>query len=159
MHIRQPRLSGWNSGIFVAVTIVILLAPLAVAQKPDVAGTWKLNEAKSDRATGAPSDMIIRVRVEGPEAWFITTTRGETIKMQYNTEGQERVNHTPDATITSTVQWEGNTLVGVHRLKARDWQLTQRERITWSRDGRTMTVVRIGAGPNQRDQKLVYDRQ
>jgi hypothetical protein len=147
--------------MFVAVTIAILLAPLAAAQKPDIAGTWKLNEAKSDGGRGVPSDVTIRVRVEGPEAWFVTTIHGETIEMQYNTEGQERVNQTPDATFTSTVQWEGNTLVGVHRLKARheSWELTQRERITWSRDGRTMTVVRIGAGPNQRDQKLVYDRQ
>jgi hypothetical protein len=70
--------------------------------------------------------MIIRVRVEGAEVWFSQTAGGETIKMQYNTEGRERVNQTPDATITSTVQWERNTLVGVHRLMARDWQLTQR---------------------------------
>jgi hypothetical protein len=138
---------------------VVLLPPLAAAQKPDIAGRWKLNEAKSGRATGVPSDMIIRIRVEGPEAWFATTTRGETVEMHYNTEGQERVNQTPDATITSTVRWEGNALVGVHRLKARDWQLTQRDRITWSSDGKLMTVVRIGAGPNRRDQRLVYDRQ
>lgn len=69
MHIHP----GWNSKLFVTVTIVILLAPFAAAQKPDIAGTWKLNEAKSDRATGVPSDMVVRIRVEGPEAWFVTT--------------------------------------------------------------------------------------
>lgn len=153
MHIRSPRLS---SALFVAV---LASAPVAVAQKPDIAGTWKLNPAKSDGGKGVPSDTTIRIRVEGPEAWFITTVHGETITMQYNTEGQERVNRTPDATFTSTVRWEGNTLVGVHDVKAPDWRLTQRDRITWSADSRTMTVVRIGAGPQQRDQKLVYERQ
>ena len=158
MHTAQSRSSAWNSTPLIAITIVTLLAPLAASQIPEIAGTWKVNIEKSE-AKGAPSEMTIRTRVEGREVWFITTIHGSTIEMRYNTEGKQCVNHTPDATVTSTVKWEGGALVGVHHLKARDWELTQRDRITWSRDGKTMTVVRVATEPKQRDQKVVYDRQ
>ncbi len=158
VRIHPPRSRRRNRLLVFGLTLIIA-APLAAAARPKIAGTWKLNQAKSDQATGVPANMIMRIRVEGSEAWFTTTGGGETLEMHYNMKGHATVNQTPDATITSTVKWEGDALVGVHHFKARDWELVQRDRMTWSGDERTMTVVRIGAGPNQRDQKLVYDRQ
>jgi pectate lyase len=145
-------------GVFLALVVVAV----AFAQgKPNFAGTWTLDQAKTEALNPAPAGggggggrgmgggpMTV---AQTDKQLTIEQTMGQnTVKSVYNLDGTESKNEsmgrggTP-TTLTSTVKWDGNKLLITTKSEGPSGPV---ERVqTWSLnpDG-TLTIERPGRG-------------
>jgi hypothetical protein len=127
-----------------------LLASPALAAHPDMSGTWLLDPAKSDFAqVPIPADLTLTIKVEGPEFYVNQTGGGQPdIALHFSTSGKEVTNDLPGAKMVSTHRWEGEAMVGEIRILTDDGnKMTFHDQITYSPDGKVMTLKSDMSGP------------
>jgi hypothetical protein len=136
--------------ICVVSTLAALASPLRAAEHPNMAGTWTIDAAKSDFGPmPVPADMVLTVKVDGPEFHVHQTGGGQPdIDLHFDTSGKEVTNDVPGAKMTSTHRWDGDVVAGEITIAADDGsKLTFKDRISYSPDGKVMTLKRDISGP------------
>jgi hypothetical protein len=127
----------------------------------DLAGVWKLNEAKSDYGKfPAPLSMTRKITYQDPKLVMSSTQRGPqgdvTSSLVYTTDGKESVN----GGSKGTALWIGDKLMIESSREFQGATLKQKEIWTLSGDGKTLTVDSHVSIPNgEFDVKQVFDRQ
>jgi hypothetical protein len=136
--------------ILSAALAVALVAGVSAQDKPNFAGTWKIDPARSDKFSGgAPPETIT---VEGSKMTVSRTRAGNTDSNVYMLDGTPSKNSTGPAgkqiEMTYTSKWEGNVLVTtivmpkVTRIEKRSMEAdgTMKNEVTFNfPDGRTET--------------------
>jgi hypothetical protein len=158
LHFPQVHITARLLQILFAPTLCILcmagLPALGQSGKPNFSGRWELDKAKSDFGSGpAPKDMLEEINQEGTNV-VVTTTfgtpNGEVKKQEkLRTDGVPTVNEMRGRQLTSTTQWQGDSLVTVTRDGQR---IVLTETRTLAKDRKTMMVI-VDSGSNQ--QKVV----
>jgi hypothetical protein len=134
----------------VAAALALLVNPVLAAEHPDMVGTWTIDAGKSDFGPmPVPSDLVFKITAEGQEFSVIQSGGGQPdLDLHFNTSGKEATNQVPGAKMTSTHHWEGAVLVGEILVTGDDGtKLTFKDRISYSPDGKVMTVERSMSGP------------
>jgi hypothetical protein len=134
----------------VTTILAALASPVAAADHPDIAGTWALDAAKSDFGQmPAPSDLVFKVTAQGPDFTVDQSGGGQPdISLRFNTAGKEVTNQVPGGKMTSAHHWEGQALVGEVKLVTDDGStITFKDHISYSPDGKVMTLKRAASGP------------
>jgi hypothetical protein len=127
---------------------------------PAMAGSWKLDPAKSDFGGPMPTRYDARITVAEP---FITieqsNDQGDTTLL-FRDDGEESVNEIGAMTMKSHMRWEGDALTGLHVISGNGVEITYADRTTLSADGKLMTLDRTGQTPaGERKLKIVMVKQ
>ena len=140
---RTPsRLAG-----LMALTLVTL-APAAAAQSvPDLSGTWVLVPDKSD--FGPMPGPTSRTDIIDHKEPALTikrtqmTPQGEvSANLVYAVDGKPYKNIAAGNEVTSTLKWEGQTLVIVSTISTPNGDANITDRLSLSSDGKTLTQAR-----------------
>lgn len=148
----------------VAICMAAVLWTAAAQAQPDFSGTWKQNMEKTPTKSSWLKSYVNKIELQGTNLKVTTTTVGDRGERTYDRtfvigkdekgkdgEGDQR---------TSSVKWEGNTLVFESVEKERDATLTSKEVWTLSEDGKTLTKTIHRTGPRgDSDQKYVLEKQ
>lgn len=138
--------------VFVAAVAGAASAP---PQTPDLAGTWKLDRARSRIGPlAAPPGLV---KTGAPDVLHITHAANGTVivESQIN-ESQSRAYKpgrrtstpvVPTGTISMTSRWDGATLVAEGTLDAGGAPVAVREAFALGADGRTLTIEIALTGP------------
>ena len=147
-------------------------APAPAATAPNLAGTWKLNLAKSDFDQVPPptSETIVFTRT-GADFTIATTSDNERGKeiytLPFTPDGTETP--TPKGTFanTATLQflsskadWQGSSLVLTQKIIYQGAPGILKSAFTLSPDGKTLTrVMHISVEQGEFDTTSVFDKQ
>ena len=117
---------------------------VSAQQRPDLNGTWKLDEARSGSPGWAefvrPVVRMIRLL---PESVEIDVTQGtKTTTFRYELTAPKK-SATKDAPPTNRAYWEGERLVTETVQTVSGQTVTMREDITLAPDGRELFVERL----------------
>ena len=131
------------------LSLLVSAAPRSAAAqaKPDFSGTWVLDLAKSD--FGMMPAPISRTDVIDHQEPALTigrtqkTANGEvTANLVYAVDGQPYLNDAAGQQVTSTLAWDGTTLVITSSLTIPQGELSIVDRMTLSEDSKTITTHR-----------------
>ncbi len=124
--------------MFRPLAFLLLLAGLASAQtKADFTGIWKQDNSKSTVRPGSTLQYSNKIEHQDPKLTVTTILEG-----------------------TTTVRWEGKTLVFDTQEKENTRTLTTAETWTLSEDCKTLTKKRHTSGPRgDTDQTYVLQKQ
>ncbi len=130
--------------------LAVLASPAAPADHPDITGSWVLDPAKSDFGPMSPlSDLAFKVTAQGEEFTVLQTGGGQAeTTLRFNTSGKEVTNDIPGGRMTSTHHWEGPILASDVKIVTDDGgTILFKDHISYSPDGKAMTVKRTISGP------------
>jgi len=148
---------------FALVMGLCLAAAVCFADDPNV-GTWKLNQAKSKIAAGAPKNYTV-----------VYTMEGDNVKV--TTDGTDADGKPMHTEWTGKFDGKDNPVTGspiedsraIKKVNARTLSLSQKKdgkvvgtgRIVIAPDGksRTVTITRTGANGKKTVSRAVYDKQ
>lgn len=156
VHLRRRILAGF---------VLLGLAGLSAYAKPNFAGNWKLNTAKSDFGQfPAPSSMTQKIAHEDPSlksAVKMATDNGDfEFESTYSTDGKETTNAFGPNEMKSVAKWEGDTLVIQTKGQFGDSEVAIQDKWEISEDGKTLTIHRhFVSSQGEMDQKLVLEKQ
>ncbi|MGO9239212.1 MAG: hypothetical protein ACLQBJ_00250 [Bryobacteraceae bacterium] len=130
-------------------------------EHPSMAGTWKLDAAKSDFGGGPVPDRFEAViTVEGPRISMVQTTDQGTVTLNVRDDGEETTNDLGGTVLKSKMRWEGAVLTGENIYTGPGGAITFHDRTSFSPDGKVMTMDRVGVSPSgERHMRLVLIRQ
>jgi hypothetical protein len=120
----------------------------AAQQVPNLSGTWVLQADKSDfgmiPAPQSRTDVIEHLEPKLTiKRTVVTAGAGESVlNLVYAVDGKPHKNMAGPSELTSTLSWEGRTLVTVSTLETGQGQATITDRLTLSEDGKTLTQAR-----------------
>jgi hypothetical protein len=141
-------------------------AAVAPAQsKPNFAGTWKLNVAKSDFGVlPGPESRIDKVEQTASSLTDSISDDGPQGKrnyvLAYSLDGKESVNSPGGTEIKSVAAWEGAGLTVNSKLKYQDSDVEIKSIWTVSDDGKTLTMnSHLTSQMGETDQKLIFEKQ
>jgi len=149
----------------IAIYLTLLLATAAVAQaRPDFTGTWKQNMEKSPTKSSWLKSYVNKIELQDTSLKVVVTMvgdRGENTYTRTYTIGKEETSQDREGDqFTTTVKWEGSTLVFDTVEKERNGTLTSKEIWTLSDDGKTLTKNIHRSGPRgESDQKYILEKQ
>ncbi len=147
----------------VAGAFVLLASLVLAADHPDMSGTWTVDSARSDFGPSpVPDDLTLKITVEGQEFHVHQSGGGQSdLDLHFNTSGKEVTNDMPGARMTSTHHWDGDALVGEIKIATGDGgNMTFKDRISYSADGKVMTLKRDISGPMGEGQmKIVMNKK
>jgi len=133
---------------------------------PNLSGTWKLNNAKSDFGQMPPPDSRIETIEDNEPAVKIDTalTGGQMGEMKFTTnvttDGKESTSTIMGNEAKSTAHWEGNSLVVTTAMQFQDNSIQIKNTYALSPDGKTLNLTTEFGGPNgAMQQKMVFDKQ
>jgi hypothetical protein len=156
LHLRRQILAGF---------VLLTLAALSAAAKPNFTGNWKLNTAKSDFGQfPAPSAMTQKATHEDPSLKVATKMATDNGDMEYestySTDGKETKNPFGPNEMKSVAKWEGDALSIQTKGQFGDNEITIQDRWELSEDGKTLTMKRhFTSSMGEMDQKIVLDKQ
>ncbi len=133
-----------------AAALTLLAGPVVAAERPDISGTWTVDPAKSDFGPmPVPSDLVLRITVDGEDFLVHQSGGGEgDIELRVSTSGKEVTNELPGVSLTGIHRWKGDAIVGeIHIAATDDTTATFEDRISFSPDGKVMTMTRDITGP------------
>ena len=150
----------------IALLLTLALPASAVAQAPDLSGSWVLQVDKSDfgpmPGLTSRTDVITHKDPSLTIKRSIVSANGNaTSDLVYAVDGKPWKNTTSDGSeITSTLKWDGPVLVVTSILNTPNGEATITDRFSLSSDGKTMTQDRMIAVAGQEiAQKLVLVKQ
>ena len=149
------------------VLIIAVLASIALAaDKPNFAGDWKLNAAKSDFGPiPAPATYTRKVTQAEPSITIEDTQTGTALGDQhdirtYTTDGKEISYQANGADVKAAMTWAGDALQITAKASIQGMELTITDKVTLGDDGKTMNDnIHIATGQGDIDLKLVFDKQ
>lgn len=103
----------------------------------------------------------MKVTTRGAEFDVLQSTDSGDLLLKFRSDGKEAVNELPGgAVMRSTHRWEDGVLLGEYRISSPEGLITQSDRISYSADGRAMTMDReIKTTQGAFRMKLVFERQ
>jgi hypothetical protein len=157
---------NWTIRIFALTLLMAAMALVEAQAKTDFSGTWKADISKCDFGPMPPPDSIVEKIVhEDPSLKVnIAQTGGDqgdvAYDMAYTTDGKESVNHMGENEFRTTLQWDGDDLVGDTKGTYGGFNFTSKDRWTLSDGGKTITVARhISTDSGDIDMKFVFVKQ
>ena len=150
------------------LAIAIAVPAVSAAQQvPNLSGTWVLQADKSDFGMiAAPQSRTDVIEHQEPKLTIkrtvVTTVAGEsTLNLVYVVDGKPHKNMAGPTELTSTLSWEGRTLVTVSTVATdQAGQMTITDRFTLSEDGKTLTQQRtLSAQGQEAKQTMVLAKQ
>lgn len=151
--------------LMVAGVMLMSVAALTAAAKPNFAGDWKLNPAKSEFGQfPGPSSMTQKATHDDPTlkvATKMATDNGDfDFESNYSTDGKETTNNFGPNAMKSTAKWEGDVLAIQTKGQFGDAEVTISDKWEISADGKTLTVKRrFISAQGEMEQKMVFDKQ
>jgi hypothetical protein len=140
----------------VALAVVTLAgATAAYAQSvPNLSGTWVLQVDKSDFGQGpAPTSRTDVIDHQEPKLLIkrtIVNASGSTSSdLVYAVDGKPYKNTVGPNELTSTLKWDGATLVMTSQASTPQGEFTITDRYSLSADGKTLTQARVFAAQGQ----------
>ncbi len=142
-----------------SVLFSLLLVPGLAAQNHD--GTWKLNAGKSDTGERQAPQMTMKVASKGAEFEVLQSTDDGELLLKFRSDGKEAVNALPGgAVMRSTHRVVDDAMLGEYRISTPEGLIRQFDRITYTADGKTMTMDReIKTAQGDVKIRLVFDKQ
>ena len=151
----------------IALLLTLALPATAVAQAPNLSGTWVLQKDKSDFGmmpapngrtdviTHAEPSITIKRSIDSDQTGKVTSD------LVYAVDGKEWKNKTADGNeLTSTLKWDGPVLVVTSLISTPNGDATITDRFSVSADGKTLTQDRLIAIQGQElTQKMVLAKQ
>jgi hypothetical protein len=155
--------------VFMALAVALVLSVGLLAQeKPNFAGTWVLDPAKSEmgggpggggRGPGGGAPGPITIAQTATELTIERTMGENTVKTVYKLDGTQSVNETPRGKSTIVSKWEGAKLVSTIKSETQRGTMESTETRSMAADG-TMVVEMIMNTPNgPMTRKMVYNKQ
>jgi hypothetical protein len=134
---------------------------------PSLGGVWKLNAAKSNFGQGpAPASQIDTIEENEPTVKIVADQKGgfmgdTNITTTFSTDGTPTTSTgMGGAQVTSTAHWEGGALVSNSKTSFQGSDITIKDTITPSADGKTLTeVAHIESSMGNFDTTSVFDKQ
>jgi hypothetical protein len=144
-------------------TLLFLAASFtALAAKPNFAGEWKLDTAKSDFGDmPSPGELMKQVSHEDTrlvvkefEAGGLGTM---TAELTYSTDGAETKNKIKGSEVTSVAKWSGDTLKINNTIAVQGRTINLSETWKLTGGGKTLEILReIGSPEGKSTMKLVF---
>jgi hypothetical protein len=124
-----------------------LATPAAAQSVPNLSGTWTLQVDKSSfgmiPGPQSRTDVIDHQEPKLTIKRTIVSAAGETASnLVYAVDGKPYKNMVGESELTSTLKWEGQTLVMVSTVTTPQGEVTITDRYTLSTDGKTLTQAR-----------------
>jgi|GEM_PF-1814724 len=146
------------SALVCAAMVAAQPLPAGSAQRD---GTWKLVPDKSDFGPQhGPDDgnLVLKVKTNGPEFEIEQITTERTERYVFRTDGKDMTNPLPDGgELKGHYSLENGVLVG--ELNINDGALVFKDRISYSANGRFMTLDREISGQMAGKMKIVLERE
>ncbi len=136
--------------LILTALLAVLVSPAVAADHPDMTGSWALDASKSDFGQRpVPGDLAFKITAQGEQFTVLQTGGGEPdTTLHFNTSGKEVTNTVPGGRMTSTHRWAGAVLVSDVKLVTDDGAtILFKDHISYSPDGKVMTVKRTISGP------------
>jgi hypothetical protein len=125
-----------------------------------MAGSWKMDAAKSDFGGPAPSKYEATLSFDGHSCSLRQSSDQGDSDLKFRDDGQESTNQVQDMTMKSKMHWEGEVLVGEHVYTGSGFEMTFTDRTFVSPDGKVLTIDRVGHTPSgERKIHIVMVRQ
>ena len=151
----------------IALLLTLALPASAVAQAPDLSGSWVLQVDKSDfgpmPALTSRTDVITH---KDPsltiKRTIVSAQQGSmSSEMVYGVDGKPWKNTTSDGSeLTSTLKWDGPVLVVTSLINTPQGEATITDRFSLSPDGKTLTQDRaISIAGQELAQKMILVKQ
>ncbi len=143
----------------------LLLCAVISTAAPNFTGQWKMNPTKSDFGQmPPPSSIVMKITHEEPSLKISSSWTGDEGELKsdftYTTDSKECTNTSPMGEMTSTLKWDGDTLVDESKTDYQGSAMTITSRWTLSEDGKTITEKTHYSGSmGEGDMKIVYDKQ
>jgi hypothetical protein len=140
---------------------------LAAAERPNFAGTWKLNNLRSTQDGPADRVYVLMIEQQGVNVKVTTKSEGVTniLDGAFKADGKPRVAKVGNNYRYTTVEFQNATLVFdiIDKDSKKDTAravMEVRDAYTLSPDGKVLTRFRrTGGGGKVVDQKYVFDKQ
>src|SRR5579872_613539 len=149
----------------ILTSVAALALATSLAAKPNFSGTWTLNVSKSDfgmlPGPTSRTDVIEHNDPALKDAVTQETQQGpQNATLNYTTDGKEATNEQGPMTVTSTLSWEGDSLVVNSKTSIQGNDITMKQVWTLSADGKTLTqnAHLAAAALGETDQKLVFEK-
>jgi hypothetical protein len=154
--------------VFMTLAVALALSVGLLAQgKPDFAGAWVLDPAKSEmgggpgggggRGPGAPGPVKI---TQTAAELTIEQTMGEnTVKTVYKLDGTESVNEGPRGKSTIVSKWDGAKLVSTIKRETQRGPMESTETRSLAADGTMVVEIAMNAPSGPMTRKMVYNKQ
>jgi hypothetical protein len=146
------------------MTVAALMLPAFGANKPSLTGEWKLNADKSNFGPMPPPEaMTQKVDHDDPALKIITMQKSmegdATWTINLTTDGQECKNDIRGASMVSKATWEGDVLIVTSKLDFQGMEITIKQKMKLSEDGKTLTSAsNISTPQGEFEQTLVMDK-
>jgi len=149
----------------ILTSVAALALATSLAAKPNFSGTWTLNVSKSDFGM-LPGPTSRTDVIEHNDPALKDTVTQETQQgpqnatLNYTTDGKEATNEQGPMTVTSTLGWEGDSLVVNSKTSFQGNDISVKQVWTLSADGKTLTqnAHLAAAALGETDQKLVFEK-
>ena len=150
--------------VFMALAVALVLSVGLLAQeKPNFAGTWVLDPAKSEmgggpgggRGPGGP----ITITQTAAELTIDQTMGENTVKRVYKFDGTPSVNETPRGKSTIVSKWEGAKLVSTIKSETQRGAMESTETRSLGADGTMVVEMTMNAPNGPMTRKMVYNKQ
>lgn len=124
-------------------------------ERPSMAGFWKLDVAKSDfGGAPMPAKYDAKITIEGHVISMHQSTDQGEFDIKVRDDGQETTNELANMTMKSKMHWEQDALVGEHVYSGDGFEMTFKDRTTFSPDGKAMTMDRASKMPDGSERKM-----
>lgn len=143
--------------------VVLSLAAVQPAAKPDFTGEWKMNPAKSDFGVLPPPTAMTRSITHAEPSLTIVEDQESGLGSQkatrkYVTDGSPSSFETNGVTVNSSATWNERVLVVVSKVDAISAAFN--DTMSLSADGQTLTsVVHISTPQGDVDLTVVFEKQ
>lgn len=117
-------------------------------EHPSMAGSWKMDAAKSDFGGPTPAKYEATLSFDGHSCSLRQSSDQGDSELKFRDDGQESTNEVQGMTMKSKMHWEGEALVGEHVYSGSGFEMTFTDRTFVSPDGRVLTIDRIGHTPS-----------
>lgn len=129
-----------------ALALLSMMA-LTLQAKPNFTGEWEFSPEKSDFGEApAPYSLSQKITHEEPSITVATSMSSDMGEMDfesnYTTDGQECVNEFGMGEATSTLRWEGDTLVMESKGSFGGGEYTSHDEWKLAEDGKLLTIIR-----------------
>ena len=144
--------------ILLALSLAVVLPTMG---QPNFSGTWKLDKSKSTSGhLPAHPSMIWEISHEGSQIkirFKISRDQGEVEHdAVFTTDGKDCSNEVAGSPLTSTLKWDGDTLI----IDSKHKHFSSYEKLSLSTDAKTLTLTRITrAQGRENEENLVFAKQ